>query len=178
MQGRCTAQGPTHHALRPTQHRDSCVRIVSVFMVPLASPAPSLRPRQGHDRGPAAQLLSSPSATARVEAWLQGLLLRLALAGPAGDVRNALLRRRLGWYVADCGCPSTMPCRRLTVAARRSRGNTGTETRARLPSLSAGPAGAAGAAQEEHLLLLRDVAAAGVLLDMWATQTRHSNTPT
>ena len=28
--------------------------------------------------------------------WLQGLLLRLARAGPAGDLKNALLRRRLG----------------------------------------------------------------------------------
>ena len=35
-------------------------------------------------------------------AWLKGLLLRLALAGPAGDPKNALLRRRLGCYVADC----------------------------------------------------------------------------
>ena len=39
---------------------------------------------------------------ARVEAWLEGLLLLLALAGPAGDLKNALLRRRLGCYVADC----------------------------------------------------------------------------
>ena len=37
-------------------------------------------------------------AAARVEAWLEGLLLPLALAGPAGDLKNALLRRR---YVAD-----------------------------------------------------------------------------
>ena len=36
------------------------------------------------------------------EAWLEGLLLRLALAEPAGDLKNALLRRRLGCYVADC----------------------------------------------------------------------------
>ena len=37
-----------------------------------------------------------------MEAWLEGLLLRLALAGPAGDLKNALLRRRFGYYVADC----------------------------------------------------------------------------
>ena len=32
----------------------------------------------------------------------EGLLLRLALAGPAGDLKNALLRRCLGFYVAYC----------------------------------------------------------------------------
>ena len=38
-----------------------------------------------------------------MEAWLEGLQrLRLALAGPAGDHKKALLRRRLGCYVADC----------------------------------------------------------------------------
>ena len=35
---------------------------------------------------------------ARVEAQLEGLLLRLALAGPAGYLKNALLRR----CAADC----------------------------------------------------------------------------
>ena len=38
----------------------------------------------------------------RVEAWMEGLLLRLALAGPAGYLKNALLRRRLGCCAADC----------------------------------------------------------------------------
>ena len=37
-----------------------------------------------------------------MEAWLEGLLLLLALAGPAGYLKNAPLRRRLGCYVADC----------------------------------------------------------------------------
>ena len=37
-----------------------------------------------------------------MEAWLKGLLLRLALAGLAGDTKNALLRRRLGCNVAYC----------------------------------------------------------------------------
>ena len=37
-----------------------------------------------------------------MEAWMEGLLLLLALAGPAGDPNNALLRRSLGCYVADC----------------------------------------------------------------------------
>ena len=54
--------------------------------------------------GPAVLFLLSPLAAARGEAWLQGLLLRLAraLAGPAGDPTNALLRRRLGCNVAGC----------------------------------------------------------------------------
>ena len=52
--------------------------------------------------GPARLFLSSPLAAARLEAWLEGLLLRLALAGPAGDLKNALPRRRLGCSVADC----------------------------------------------------------------------------
>ena len=46
--------------------------------------------------GPVRLFLSSPLAAARVEAWLEGLLLLLALAGPAGDLKNALLRRCLG----------------------------------------------------------------------------------
>ena len=50
--------------------------------------------------GPALLFLSSPLVAARVEAWLEGLLLRLALAGPAGYLKNALLRRRLVCYVA------------------------------------------------------------------------------
>ena len=39
--------------------------------------------------GPALLFLSSSLAAARVEAWLEGLLLRLALAGPAGDTSSA-----------------------------------------------------------------------------------------
>ena len=35
---------------------------------------------------------------AQVEAWLEGLLLQLA----AGHLKNALLRSRLGCYVAVC----------------------------------------------------------------------------
>ena len=52
--------------------------------------------------GPARLFLSSPLAAARLEAWLEGLLLRLALAGPAGYLKKALLRRCLGCYAADC----------------------------------------------------------------------------
>ena len=54
--------------------------------------------------GPALLFLSSPLAAARVEAssWLEELLLLLALAGPAGYLKNALLRRCLGCYVAHC----------------------------------------------------------------------------
>ena len=47
--------------------------------------------------GPERLFLSSLLAAARVEAWLEGLLLLLlALAAPAGDLKNALLHRRLG----------------------------------------------------------------------------------
>ena len=46
--------------------------------------------------------VSFPLAAARVEAQMEGLLLLLALAGAAGYLKNALLRRRLGYYVADC----------------------------------------------------------------------------
>ena len=53
--------------------------------------------------GPALLLRSSALAAALVESWLEGLQrLLLALAGNAGDPHDALLRRRLGCYVADC----------------------------------------------------------------------------
>ena len=39
-------------------------------------------------------------AAAQVEDWLEGRLLQLALSGPADDLKNALLRRSLGCYVA------------------------------------------------------------------------------
>ena len=39
-------------------------------------------------------------AAALMEAWLEGLLLRLALAGLAGYLKNALLRRR---HTTDIG---------------------------------------------------------------------------
>ena len=54
------------------------------------------------EEGPALLFLSPPLAAARVEAQLEGLLLRLALAGPADYLKNALLRRRLVCYAADC----------------------------------------------------------------------------
>ena len=54
------------------------------------------------EEGPAQLFLSSPLAAARVEAQLEGLLLWLALAGPAGYLKNALLHRRFGCYAADC----------------------------------------------------------------------------
>ena len=57
-------------------------------------------------KGFALHFLSCPLATTQVEAWLEVLLLLLALAGPAGYFKNAVLRRRLGCYVADCACPS------------------------------------------------------------------------
>ena len=52
--------------------------------------------------GPELLFLSSFLAAARMEAWLEGLMLRLALARPAGYLKNALLCRRLGCDVADC----------------------------------------------------------------------------
>ena len=46
--------------------------------------------------------LSPPTSDGGLPSWLEGLLLPLALAGPAGVLKNALLRRSLGCYVADC----------------------------------------------------------------------------
>ena len=51
--------------------------------------------------GPALLFLSFPLAAARV--GLAGsTAVALALAGPAGDLKNALLRRRLRCYEPDC----------------------------------------------------------------------------
>ena len=58
--------------------------------------------RRAGKEGPELPFLTSLLAAARVEAWLEGLLLRLALAAPAGDPKNALLHRRLEGYVAYC----------------------------------------------------------------------------
>ena len=84
------------------------------------------------------------------------MLLLLALACPADDLKNALLRRRLGYYVAE-----SMP----TVSDLRRKDQAWKEV-ALPPPPSAGPAGPAGAA-EEHLLLLPNAAAAGLLLDTY-----------
>ena len=56
---------------------------------PLTSPSLAGGPGGAGKEGPARLFLSSPLAAARVEAWLEGLLLRLALAGPAGDTSSA-----------------------------------------------------------------------------------------
>ena len=94
-------------------------------------------------------------------AWLEGLLRRLALADPAGDLKNALLRRRLGCYVSDCAC-------RLTLGEEEEETNM--ERSGPTPPAFRRPAGPAGAADEEHLLLLRIATAAGeaagLLLDI------------
>ena len=45
--------------------------------------------------GPVTLFLSPPLTVAGVEAWLEGLLLQLALAVLAGDLKNALLHCRL-----------------------------------------------------------------------------------
>ena len=86
-----------------------------------------------------------------MEAQLEGLLLRLALAGPAGYLRNALLRRRLGVVL-------------LTVPDLAGEKKKAWKEVALHPPLSSWPADPAGAAQEEHLLLLR-IAAAGLMLE-------------
>ena len=52
--------------------------------------------------GPALQLLSTPLAAALVEAWLEGLLQQVFLAGPAPLAITRMLSCRLGCYVADC----------------------------------------------------------------------------
>ena len=54
------------------------------------------------ENGTCAAVSITPLAAVRVESWLEGLLLRLAPAGPADDLKNALLHRRLLCYVADC----------------------------------------------------------------------------
>ena len=68
----------------------------------LAGPGPGGLTGAVRGRGIPAAVSIFPLAAARLEAWLEGLLLLLALAGPAGYLKNALLRRRLGCYVADC----------------------------------------------------------------------------
>ena len=83
-----------------------CIHLVAerapTRRLPPTSPSLAGWPGGTGKEGPARLFLSPPLAAARVEAWLEGLLLRLALAGPSGDPKNYLLRRRLGSYVADC----------------------------------------------------------------------------
>ena len=86
-----------------------CVYVVSecapTRRLPPTSPSLAGWPGGCGEEGPALLFLSSPLAAARVEAQMEGLLLRLALAGPAGFLKNALLsllRRHLGCYPADC----------------------------------------------------------------------------
>ena len=97
------------------------------------------------------QLLSSPLAAAQAEAWLEGLLLLLALAGPAVVLNNALLRRHLWCCVAYCALHSQ----------KREKINQAWKEGALHPPLSSRLAGKAGAAQEEPLLLLWKASAVG-----------------
>ena len=94
----------------------------------------------------------------RMEAWLEGLLLRLALAGPAGYLKAQE-------YSATS--PSRVLCSWLclTLAEIERIKKKAWKEVAVHPPLCAGPARPAGAAPEEHLLLLRDTAAAGLRLD-------------
>ena len=46
----------------------------------------------------------SPSQLLWWRLGCKDMLLLLALAGPAGDLNNALLRHRLGCYVQDANC--------------------------------------------------------------------------
>ena len=82
------------------------------------------------------------AAAARVEALQEGLLRRLALAGSASDLKIALLRCSLGCYVADCACPT-----------QNNKKEQAWKEVALHPPLFAEPAGPAGAAEEELLLL-------------------------
>ena len=76
----------------------------------------------------------------------------LAPAGPAGNLKNTLLRRRVGCYVAGCVLPS-----------QKKKNKPGMEIEEAPHSpLLAVPAGPAGAAQEEHLLLQRKASAVGL----------------
>ena len=75
---------------------------VCVYVVSECAPTRRLPPTSPGKERSALLFLSSPLAAARVEAQLERLLLLLALAGPAGDLMNALLRRRLGCCAADC----------------------------------------------------------------------------
>ena len=58
---------------------------------PPTSPSLAGWPGGWWKEGPVLLFLSSPLTAARVEAWLEGLLLRLALAGPAGYFKNAVM---------------------------------------------------------------------------------------
>ena len=94
--------------------QDICACLcVSVYMwfQKVRRPDDSLLPRRllpaglgrAGQEGPALLLRSSALAAALVEYWLEGLQrLLLALAGNASDPHDALLRRRLGCYVAYC----------------------------------------------------------------------------
>ena len=97
------------------------------------------------------QLLSSPLAAAQAEAWLEGLLLLLALAGPAVVLNNALLRRHLWCCVAYCALHSQ----------KREKINQAWKEGALQSPPPVGPAGPVGAAQEEPLLLLWKASAVG-----------------
>ena len=97
-------------------------------------------------------VLSCPFAPAQVEAWLEGPLLLLALAGRASVLKNGVLRCRLGCYDVIL----------QAVPDLRRRKNQAWKEVATHPPLLAGPAGPAGAAQEEHLLLQRNASAVGL----------------
>ena len=71
--------------------------------------------------------LSSPLAAALVEAWMEGLLWLLALAGPAADLKNVLLRRLL-----DVLC-----CRLCLTFAEKQHGKKSPNTLRFSPGLMA-----------------------------------------
>ena len=84
---------------------------VPTQLLPCTSPSLTGWPGAGEERalGLGLALVSSALAIAHVEAGLQGMLLLSALAGPAGDLDDALrslLFRCLGCYAADCVRPN------------------------------------------------------------------------
>ena len=114
---------------------------------------PSTSPSMACWPGSAGKEETAALAAAQVEAWLEGLLSPLALAGPAGDLKNAL-------SVAVSG--AMLP----TVSdVSRSQQQAWKEVALYSPFSAVNLCRLAGAAQEEHLLLQRNASAVTALLD-------------
>ena len=93
--------------------------------------------------------LSSSLAAAWVEAWLEGLLLLLALAGPASDLKNALLHCSLGCLLPTVPDPHRKQKYKKNTGMERSGSTPSALCRARLPCGSR-TGGAPTAAAESH----------------------------
>ena len=110
------------------------------------------------------------------EAWLEGLLLRLALAGPAGDLKNALLRRRLGCLLPTVPDPHRKKKKKKTDM-ERSGSTPSALRRASLPGGS-GTGGAPTAAAESHRCWTAagTYVRAGLYLHTFGRRTRADST--